>query len=28
MFMDEDDTATVMIFSGHFTMEDIMKMTK
>ena len=28
MFMDEDDTATVMVFSGHFTMEDIMKMTK
>ena len=28
MLMDEDDSATVMIFSGHFTMDDIMKMTK
>ena len=28
MLMDEDDSATVMIFSGHFTMDDVMKMTK
>ena len=28
MLMDEDDSATVMIFSGNFTLEDLMKMTK
>ena len=28
MLMDEDESATVMIFSGHFTMDDVMKMTK
>ena len=28
MLMDEDDSATVIIFSGHFTMDDVMKMTK
>ena len=28
MLMDEDDSATVMIFSGHFTIDDVMKMTK
>ena len=28
MLMDGDDSATVMIFSGHFTMDDVMKMTK
>lgn len=28
MIMDEDDNATVMIFSGNFTMDDVMKMTK
>ena len=28
MFVDEDDSATVMIFSGNFTMDDVMKMTK
>ena len=28
MLMDEDDSATVMIFSGHFTLDDIMKMTE
>jgi len=28
MIMDEDDSATVMIFSGNFTMDDVMKMTK
>jgi thioredoxin-related protein len=28
MLMDEDDSATVMIFSGHFTMDDVMKMTE
>ena len=28
MLMDEDDSATVMIFSGHFTLDDVMKMTK
>ena len=28
MFVDEDDSATVMVFSGNFTMDDIMKMTK
>lgn len=28
MLMDEDDSATVMIFSGNFTMDDVMKMTK
>ena len=28
MLMDEDDSATAMIFSGHFTMDDVMKMTK
>ena len=25
MLMDEDDSATVMIFSGNFTMDDVMK---
>lgn len=28
MLMDEDDNATVMIFSGNFTLDDVMKMTK
>ena len=28
MLMDEDDSATVMIFSGKFTLDDVMKMTK
>ena len=28
MIMDEDDSATVMIFSGNFTLDDVMKMTK
>jgi len=28
MLMDEDDSATVMIFSGNFTIDDVMKMTK
>ena len=28
MLTDEDDSATVMVFSGHFTMDDVMKMTK
>ena len=28
MLMEEDDSATVMIFSGHFTLDDVMKMTK
>ena len=28
MLMDEDDSATVMIFSGNFTFDDVMKMTK
>ena len=28
MLMDEDDSATVMTFSGNFTMDDIMKMTE
>ena len=28
MFVDEDDSATVMVFSCNFTMDDIMKMTK
>lgn len=28
MLMDEDDSATVMIFSGNFTLDDVMKMTK
>ena len=28
MLMDENDSATVMIFSGNFTMDDVMKMTK
>ena len=28
MMVDEDDNATVMVFSGHFTMDDVMKMTK
>ena len=28
MLMDEDDSVTVMIFSGNFTMDDVMKMTK
>ena len=28
MLTDEDDSTTVMVFSGHFTMDDIMKMTK
>ena len=27
MLMDEDDSATVMIFSGNFTLDDVMKMT-
>lgn len=28
MLIDENDSATVMIFSGNFTMDDVMKMTK
>ena len=28
MLMDEDDSATVMVFSGNFTLDDVMKMTK
>ena len=28
MLIDEDDSATIMIFSGNFTMDDVMKMTK
>ena len=28
MLTDEDDSTTVMIFSGNFTMDDVMKMTK
>ena len=28
MLMDEDDSSSVMIFSGHFTLDDVMKMTK
>ena len=28
MLMDEDDSATMMIFSGNFTLDDVMKMTK
>ena len=28
MLMDEEDSATVMIFSGNFTLDDVMKMTK
>ena len=28
MLMDEDDSATVMIFSGNFTLDDVMKMAK
>lgn len=28
MLMDEDDSATVMIFSGNFTLDDVMRMTK
>ena len=28
MLMDENDSATVMIFSGNFTLDDVMKMTK
>ena len=28
MLVDDDGEATVMVFSGHFTMEDVMKMTK
>lgn len=28
MMVDEDDNATVMVFSGHFTLDDVMKMTK
>ena len=28
MLMDEDDNATVMIFSGNFTLDDVMKMTE
>ena len=28
MMVDEDDSATVMVFSGHFTLDDVMKMTK
>ena len=28
MLTDEDDSTTVMVFSGHFTMDDVMKMTK
>lgn len=28
MLTDEDDSTTVMVFSGRFTMDDVMKMTK
>ena len=28
MLVDDDGEATVMVFSGHFTMDDVMKMTK
>jgi len=28
MLMDENDSATVMIFSGNFTLDDVMKMTE
>ena len=28
MLVDDDDSATVMVFSGHFTMEDVMKMVQ
>ena len=28
MLTDEDDSSTVMVFSDHFTMDDVMKMTK
>lgn len=28
MLTDEDDSATVMIFSGHFTLDDVMKMAE
>lgn len=28
MLMDEDDSATVMIFSGNFTLDDVMKMAE
>ena len=28
MLMDEDDSATVIIFSGNFTLDDVMKMTE
>ena len=28
MMVDDDDEATVMVFSGNFTMDDVMKMTK
>lgn len=28
MLMDEDDSATAMIFSGNFTLDDVMKMTE
>lgn len=28
MLMDEDDNTTVMIFSGNFTLDDVMKMTE
>ena len=28
MLTDEDDSTTVMVFSGHFTLADVMKLTK
>jgi len=28
MLMDEDDSSSVMVFSGNFTLDDVMKMTK
>ena len=28
MLVDDDGEATVMVFSGHFTLDDVMKMTK
>ena len=28
MLMNEDDSTTVMVFSGNFTLDDVMKMTK
>ena len=28
MIVDDEGEATVMVFSGHFTMDDVMKMTK